>query len=165
MDGELSKLPPDVAQELMTLKQQIRGRDQLVEQLSTELFRMVRAHPPALPAAISPPHPSSGMTNPDAERLRQELQAIEQQIAFYQDQIDKRDAEIAQLQKNCQVLSERNQSLELIVQELPVVYRQKFADRLDQVKSKVQSLQSENQRLSHQLQQQNLLPDRHHPSR
>jgi chromosome segregation ATPase len=164
VDGELSKLPPEVAQELMALKQQIRGRDQLVEQLSTELFRMVRAHPPALPAAIAPSHPI-GAPSPEADRLRQELQTIEQQIAFYQDQIDKRDAEITRLQKNCQLLSERNQSLELIVQELPVVYRQKFADRLEQVKSKVQSLQSENQRLSHQLQQQKLLPDRHHPSR
>jgi chromosome segregation ATPase len=140
------------AQELEQLRRQLQVRDQLVEQLSTELFRMVRTHPPALPmraiAATTVP------LTPEAA-LRSDVRRLEQQIEFYQGQIDKRDAEIARLQQSCQTLSERNQMLEHIIQELPEVYRQKFTDRLEQVKSKLQSLQTENRRLQGQLQQVN----------
>jgi chromosome segregation ATPase len=160
VDQDDAHLPQSVLQELAQLRQQVQLRDQLVEQLSTELFRMVKTHPPLLSAASSAAMPM-GSTNPEVESLRSDLKRIEQQIEFYQSQIDKRDAEILRLQKSCQVLSDRNQMLEQIIQQLPEVYRQKFTDRLDSVKSKVQSLQTENRRLSSELQQVNsrLLPE------
>jgi chromosome segregation ATPase len=136
--------------EIGQLQQQLLLRDQLVEQLSTELFRLIRAHPPALLAAEKCSTQTSSISQVDA--LGQELQMIETQIAFYQDQIDKRDAEIAHLQASCQGLSDRNQMLELVIQDLPEVYRQKFSDRLAQVKTKVRSLELENRRLYDQLQ-------------
>ena len=134
----------------MQLQQQLQLRDQLVAQLSTELFRLIRAHPPALLAAKETVE-QTDMTVQE-ESLRQELKVIEQQIGFYQEQIDQRDAEIVHLQASCQGLSDRNQMLELVIQDLPEVYRQKFSDRLTQVKTKVQSLELENRRLYDQLQ-------------
>ncbi|MGB8702412.1 MAG: Npun_F5560 family protein [Thermosynechococcaceae cyanobacterium] len=157
MDQDETNVPNAMTQELTQLRQQLQFRDQLVAQLSTELFRMVKTHPPALKAAASPGlapvavHP----INTEVEALREEVKQLEQQIEFYQMQIDKRDTEIARLQRSCQVLSERNQMLEHIIQELPEVYRQKFTDRLDLVKSKIQSLQTENRRLNSELQQVN----------
>ena len=85
------------------------------------------------------------------ERSVKNCKEIEKQIEFYQDQIDKRDAEIARLRKSCQTLSQRNQLLEHMIQDLPNVYRQKFSERLHQVKAKVQSLEQENHRLHSEL--------------
>jgi septal ring factor EnvC (AmiA/AmiB activator) len=149
-------LPSDVEQELARLRRQLQQRDRLVEQLSGELFRMVKSHPPALPAASSSPTSALALMpqTPEAS-LRDDLRRLEQQIEFYQSQIDKRDQEVSRLQKSCQVLSDRNQMLERIIQELPEVYRQKFADRLEAVKSKFQTLQTENRRLQSELQQAN----------
>lgn len=113
---------------------------------------MVKTHPPLLAAGSSTATPIASQ-NPEAASLRSELDRMEEQIEFYQSQIDKRDAEITRLQKSCQGLSDRNQMLEQIIQQLPEVYRQKFTERLDSVKSRVQSLQNENRRLSAELQQ------------
>ncbi len=145
----------DVQSEILQLNQQLQMRDQLVDQLSTELYRLIKANPAALPPAegmvTDAPATSMGYI-PEANHHQQDLTALESQIAFYQTQIDKRDAQIAHLQSSCQSLSERNQMLEHVIQELPEVYRQKFSNRLDQVKTKVKSLQLENRRLYSALQ-------------
>jgi hypothetical protein len=137
--------PLDLAAELLQLRQQLQMKDQLVAQLSSELFRSIQAHPPALPAQ-SLFEVGGAQDSPDSQDWQQQLQVL-------QAQIDQRDAQINQLQCSCQSLSDRNQILEHVIQELPEVYRKKFSDRLDQVKTKVQSLQMENQRLQSQLQQ------------
>ncbi|WP_404789373.1 Npun_F5560 family protein [Altericista sp. CCNU0014] len=151
-----ANLPQAVEPEVAQLRHQLQLRDRLIDQLSTELFRMVKTHPPALPPSSSATSKSSSaLALPTTEEvLRTDLKRLEQQIEFYQSQIDKRDLEISRLQKSCQTLSDRNQMLERIIQELPEVYRQKFSDRLDAVKSKFQSLQTENRRLHSELQQQ-----------
>ena len=155
-DLEQANLPKAVEQELAQLRRQLQQRDQLVGQLSSELFRMVKSHPPALPAASSSPSSALALVPQTVEAsLRADLRRLEQQIEFYQSQIDKRDQEVSRLQKSCQVLSDRNQMLERIIQELPEVYRQKFADRLEAVKSKFQTLHTENRRLQGELQQVN----------
>jgi chromosome segregation ATPase len=163
VDQDDTNLPQRVVQELAQLRQNIQVRDQLVEQLSTELFRMVKTYPPALPASASAGMSKSSIPSSQIEddALRADLGNLEEQIEFYQGQIDKRDVEITRLQKSCQILSERNQLLENIIQELPEMYKQKFVDRLDSVKSKVQSLQTENRRLNSALQQANaqILPE------
>lgn len=143
--------PVSLEKEIQHLQQQLSARDQLVDQLSSELFRLIQAHPPLLAPAAE-----AQVARPvsQADRLRQELQALEEQIEFYQQQIDDRDTEINRLQTSCQSLSERNQMLERLIQELPEVYKHQFSDRLDQVKNKMQSLQTENQRLYSQIQQE-----------
>lgn len=159
MEQNIANFSGAAEQEIVQLRQQLQCRDLLIEQLSTELFRMVKTHPPALAASSSAVSSSAPLT-PEAS-LKEDLRQLEQQIEFYQGQIDKRDVEITRLQQSCQTLSERNQMLEHIIQELPEVYRQKFTDRLDLVKSKVQSLQTENRRLHSELQQVNaqMLPE------
>lgn len=152
MNPSDANLPNAAEQELAQLRRQLQLRDQLVEQLSTELFRMVKAHPPALVGSSSA---AAWVPQTAEDVLQHDLRQLEQQIEFYQSQIDKRDQEIGRLQKSCQALSDRNQMLERIIQELPEVYRQKFADRLDAVKAKFHSLQTENRRLHGELQQVN----------
>lgn len=145
------KQPPTrLERQIVKLRQQLNARDQLVDQLSAELFRLIQAHPPLLTPAAGP---ASSTPLSETERLRQELQALESQIEFYQQQIDDRDAEINQLQHSCQSLSDRNQMLERLIQDLPEVYKKQFSGRLDQVKTKMKSLQTENQRLYSQLQE------------
>jgi chromosome segregation ATPase len=149
-------LPNAAEQEVAQLRRQLQLRDQLVAQMSTELFRMVKTHPPALPAASTTAFSALALMPQTPESsMRDDLKRLEQQIEFYQSQIDKRDQEVSRLQKSCQALSDRNQMLERIIQELPEVYRQKFADRLEAVKSKFQALQTENRRLQSELQQMN----------
>ena len=134
-------------QENDLLKHQLKIRDQLVDQLSAQLFQMVQEHPPALPQARSP------LTMGNAAPSNSEVKALEQQISFYQDQIDQRDQQIEQLKTSCQDLSDRNQMLENVIQELPEVYRQQFAERLDQFKEKLQALKAENHKLQAELRQ------------
>ncbi len=143
--------PTLMEKELKHLRQQLTARDQLVDQLSSELFRVIQAHPPLLAPATETQMTVGPMSQTD--RLRQELRAVQEQIEFYQQQIDDRDTEISRLQNSCQSLSERNQMLERLIQELPEVYKNQFSDRLDQVKNKMQTLQTENQRLYSQIQQ------------
>ncbi|WP_299486515.1 Npun_F5560 family protein [Acaryochloris sp. IP29b_bin.137] len=150
----------DVQTEILQLSEQLQLRDQLVEQLSTELYRIIKANPAALPPAQGTTAEQAGSSLPtpsipDGNLLHQDMTTLESQIEFYQAQIDKRDAQITHLQSSCQSLSERNQMLERVIQELPEVYRQKFAQRLDQVKTKMKFLQLENRRLYSALQDSN----------
>lgn len=161
MDYSQPRISEDMQTEILQLNEQLQLRDQLVDQLSTELYRMIKTNPAALPPAQGiaiteksepslPPSPIS-----DGGALRPDITTLESQIEFYQAQIDKRDAQITHLQNSCQSLSERNQMLERVIQELPEVYRQKFSQRLDQVKTKVKFLQLENRRLYSVLQDSN----------
>lgn len=133
---------------LDSLRQQLKIRDQLVNQLSSQLFKMVQAYPPALPQAPDDP---TGLAASRRSVTLEEVQALEQQISFYQDQIDQRDRDIAHLKQSCQDLSDRNQTLERVVQDLPEVYRRQFQDRLEQYKVRMRSLQAENKKLRAEL--------------
>lgn len=150
-------LSPDLQTEIAQLRQELQIRDQLVDQLSQELFQLIQGHPewvspvPATPSQV-------GFTE-ELEQLRQQLQSLGQQIGFYQEQIAHRDAEMMQLRQVNQILQEsqqdltqRNQKLEQLVQDLPEVYRQKFSQRLSQVKEKLAALEQENNELKAQLQ-------------
>jgi vacuolar-type H+-ATPase subunit D/Vma8 len=84
--------------------------------------------------------------------LREQLQDVEQQVTFYQEQIASRDGEIYQLRQSVQELTDRSRMLEQVVQELPHIYRQKFAERMAPVREKVAMLQRENRQLHAELQ-------------
>ena len=141
------------------LKHQLKARDQLVDQLSAQLFQMVQEHPPALPQARSP------FSMGSSAESSSEVKSLEQQISFYQDQIDQRDQQIANLKTSCQDLSDRNQMLENVIQELPEVYRQQFAERLEQFKEKLKALKIENQKLQSELRQRPQSPPSNKPKR
>lgn len=133
--------------EVSRLREDLQMRDQLVQQLSQELFRLVKSKEEALPT----PEVSDRQVA-EMRKLREQLQSVEQQVSFYQDQISERDNEIYQFRQTVQELTDRSRMLEQVVQELPNVYRQKFAERIEPIRQKVGQLQRENRQLHAELQ-------------
>jgi chromosome segregation ATPase len=133
--------------EISKLRQELHVRDQLVQQLSGELFRLVKGNTTFMP---QPENSVSHLTQ--LQTLREQLQAIEEQVTFYQEQITTRDSEIYQSRQTVQELSDRSRMLEQVVQELPQIYRQKFEERMAPVREKVATLQRENRQLQAELQ-------------
>ena len=136
-------LSTDVSQ----LREELQMRDQLVQQLSQELFRLVKGN-----ANFMPKPEVSERQMAQLRALREQLQGVEQQVTFYQEQIATRDTEIYQLRQSVQELTDRSRMLEQVVQELPQVYRRKFEERMLPVKEKVAMLQRENRQLHAELQ-------------
>ncbi|MBF2064401.1 MAG: hypothetical protein IGS39_08265 [Calothrix sp. C42_A2020_038] len=133
--------------EVSKLRQDLQLRDQLVQQLSQELFRLVKGNKNFMPdPELSERHQSQ------VQALREQLQAVEQQVTFYQEQITSRDTEIYQLRQTVQELTDRSRMLEQVVQELPQIYRRKFEERMAPVREKVATLQRENRQLQAELQ-------------
>jgi chromosome segregation ATPase len=136
-----------VQAEVSRLREDLHLRDQLVQQLSQELFRLVKGN-----ASFTPPPEVSERHQAQMRVLREQLQDVEQQVTFYQEQITSRDEEIYQLRQSVQELTDRSRMLEQVVQELPHIYRQKFAERMAPVREKVAMLQRENRQLHAELQ-------------
>lgn len=138
---------PALQTEVSRLREDLQMRDQLVQQLSQELFRLVKGNASFLPKPeVSERHMA------EIRKLRDQLQEVEQQVSFYQEQIATRDSEIYQLRQSVQELSDRSRMLEQVVQELPQLYRQKFAERMAPIRDKVNNLQRENRQLHAELQ-------------
>ena len=136
-----------VQAEVSRLREDLQLRDQLVQQLSQELFRLVKGNTNFMPQPeVSERHQTQMRV------LREQLQDVEQQVTFYQNQISSRDEEIYQLRQSVQELTDRSRMLEQVVQELPQIYRQKFAERMAPVREKVAMLQRENRQLHAELQ-------------
>ncbi|HEY9795010.1 MAG TPA: Npun_F5560 family protein [Leptolyngbyaceae cyanobacterium] len=129
------------------MREDLHLRDQLVQQLSQELFRLVKGN-----ANFMPQPEVSERHQAQMRVLREQLQDVEQQVTFYQEQIASRDSEIYQLRQSVQELTDRSRMLEQVVQELPEIYRQKFAERMAPVREKVAMLQRENRQLHAELQ-------------
>jgi chromosome segregation ATPase len=133
--------------EVAHLNQELQMRDQLVQQLSQELFRLVKGKSDIIP------HPKADRDcQTQVQSLREQLQGVEEQVQFYQEQIALRDREIVEMRQSVEELTERSRMLEQVVQQLPDIYRQKFAERMTPVKEKVEMLQRENQKLHAELQ-------------
>ncbi len=147
----MTRMETQTVQELQVevahLREELQMRDQLVQQLSQELFRLVKGNKNFTPnPEVSERHMA------EMRSLREQVQAVEQQVTFYQEQISTRDAEIYQLRQSVQELTDRSRMLEQVVQELPQIYRQKFAERMAAIKEKVALVQRENRQLHAELQ-------------
>lgn len=133
--------------ELSQVREELQLREQLVQQLSQELFRLVKGNANFMPQPeVSERHQS------EMRLLREQLQEVEQQVKFYQEQISTRDTEIYQLRQSVQELTDRSRMLEQAVQEMPQIYRRKFAERMAPVKEKIEQIQRENRQLHAELQ-------------
>jgi chromosome segregation ATPase len=140
--ANISTLKAEVAR----FKEELNTRDKLVQQLSQELFRLVKDN------TASAPRPEvAGDYRAEVRLLREQLQGVEQQVQFYQEQLQRKDLEIQQLRQTIRELTERSQILEQVIRELPKVYTQKFAERLAPIKNKIMALQSENRHLQAEL--------------
>jgi chromosome segregation ATPase len=133
--------------EIVRLRDELQMRDRLVQQLSQELFRLVKGN-----AGLVPTSDTSERHQAEMQALRDRVREVEEQVAFYQDQLADRDSEIYQLRQSVQELGDRSRMLEQTIQELPNVYRSKFEDRLRAIKERVHQLQQENRNLQAELQ-------------
>lgn len=138
---------PELHSEVSRLQDELQMRDQLVQQLSQELFRLVKGNAGALPSPDV-----TERQHAEIRALRDQLQGMEQQMQVYQQQVSDRDAEIYQLRQSVQELTDRSRMLEQVVQELPGIYRKKFAERMVDVREKVARIQRENRQLHAELQ-------------
>jgi len=127
--------------QVLHLHQELQMRDQLVEQLSEELFRLIQDKP-----GLTQAYPQT------TQSLQRQFQAVKQQLALHREDIAQRNAEIAQLRQSVQDLNTRNSLLEQAIQELPEAYRQRFAERIRPVRQKLVMLQQENRQLHTRLQ-------------
>lgn len=132
--------------EAARLQDELQVRDQLVQQLSQELFRLVKGNASLVAS------PESNSYVGEVRALREQLQNVEQQVEFYQEQMAVKDNEIHQLRQSVQDLTDRTRMLEQVVQELPRVYRDKFAERMTAIREKVALIQRENRQLHAELQ-------------
>lgn len=145
---QLATLPQTANQaEVARLQEELQMRDDLVQQLSQELFRLVKGN-----TGFMPPPQATEQSQAEVRALRDQLQGVEQQVAFYQTQLEERSAETLQLRQTVQELNDRTRMLEQVIQELPKVYRQKFAERMDTVRQQVATLKRENRQLQSELQ-------------
>ncbi|MBD3882011.1 hypothetical protein IFO70_09605 [Phormidium tenue FACHB-886] len=138
---------PELQAEVAHLRAELQTRDQLVQQLSQELFRLVKGN-----AALLPPPDISERQAAELRALREQLQGFEEQVTFYQGQLADRESEVFQLRQSVQELGDRSRMLERVVQEMPHIYREKFEQRLAPIKEKVALIQRENRQLHAELQ-------------
>ncbi|MEM9448891.1 MAG: Npun_F5560 family protein [Cyanobacteria bacterium P01_E01_bin.6] len=137
----------ELQSEVARLREELTMRDQLVQQLSQELFRMVKG------SVNAAPQPELSEKNQDEIRsLREQLRGVEQQVTFYQEQVSDKDAEIKTLKQFVHELGDRAEMLQQVVQEMPRVYKEKFAERMVPIREKVARIQRENRQLHAELQ-------------
>jgi len=147
MTRAISPSLPELQTEVAHLREELQMRDHLVQQLSQELFRLEKGNVGMVPnTEMSERHVA------EMRALREQLQGVEQQVKFYQEQLAARDTEIYQLRQSVQEFTDRSRMLEQVVQELPRIYREKFAARMVPIKEKVAMIQQENRRLHAELQ-------------
>ncbi|MBD2188761.1 Npun_F5560 family protein [Pseudanabaena mucicola] len=133
--------------EINLLKVDLEQKDLLVQQLSEELFRLVKGNTAFLPnAEIHEQH------SEEMRLLAEKLALVENQLVLTQAQVQERDREAIDLRQTIQEMSDRNRMLEQVVQELPNIYRAKFAERIVPIKQKIEALQKENRQLHIELQ-------------
>jgi chromosome segregation ATPase len=137
----------NLQQEINLLKVDLEQKDLLVQQLSEELFRLVKGNTAFLPNAEVHEQHSEEM-----RCLAEKLALVENQVIASQAQIQDRDREAVELRNTIQEMSDRNRMLEQVVQELPNIYRAKFAERIVPIKQKIEALQKENRQLHIELQ-------------
>jgi len=134
-------------QEINLLKVELEQKDLLVQQLSEELFRLVKGNTAFLPSTEFHEQHSDEM-----RLLTEKLAMVEHQLIATQAQVKERDREAVALRQEIQEMGDRNRMLEQVVQELPNIYRAKFAERIVPIKQKIESLQKENRQLHIELQ-------------
>ncbi|MFN3361003.1 MAG: Npun_F5560 family protein [Pseudanabaenaceae cyanobacterium] len=134
----------NLQQEVERLQQELAQRDVLIEQLSEELFRLLKGNVAFVP--------QTSREKQELDLAQDQIQTLEAELADAQRLIEAKDQEIAQLKVQIQEMSERIRRLEKIVQEMPAIYKQKFTERMLPIKAKVEMLQRENRELHMELQ-------------
>jgi hypothetical protein len=153
-DANPSNLEPQA--EIVLLQEELKARDQLIQQLSEELFRLIKDSSHFTDEADNQALPEESLWSSQASNHSshsQDLDDIKQQpaAARQHDELAAKDHEIFQLRQITHELKDRCQVLERVIQEFPQVYRRKFAERIQLVQEKVTLLQQENRCLRSDL--------------
>ncbi len=127
--------------ENIRLLAELELKDQLIEQLSQEIFRLVKVNL-KLQTETAAAFPS---TSQQGENETQKFLPEEEQVKLYKE-------EIMQLRETITNLTEHNQKLEKLLEQLPQLYRNKFSAKMVKVKEKIEVLQQENKQLYAELQ-------------
>lgn len=143
----LNALAPNPQSDLVYLQEELEVRDQLVQQLSEELFRLIQT------SSYFNPDQQASLALPFATPLESIAPALPDQDTWehYDEEVAAKDEEIFQLHHIIDELKERCQLLETVVQEFPHIYRRKFSERMQPVRDKMLRLQQENRSLRSQL--------------
>jgi chromosome segregation ATPase len=133
--------------DLAQLQQELQQKDLLVQQLSEELFRLVKGN-----VAFTPSKEVAEQHQTELLELRKKMAIVEQQLSETHTKLHERDQEIVNLRQKVEELSDRNKALDKAVDEMPIMYRNKFAERMVPIRAKVEMLQKENRQLHMELQ-------------
>jgi chromosome segregation ATPase len=137
----------ELREEISHLQQEVQQKDLLVQQLSEELFRLIKGN-----NVFVPTQEFSHQHQEELLALSHKLATTEEKLARSQSLQEEREMEAVELRKAFEEMSDRTRMLEQVVQELPNVYRGKFAERMVPIKAKVEMLQKENRQLHMELQ-------------
>jgi predicted nucleic acid-binding Zn-ribbon protein len=145
MDETNGALVPDLKAELVYLQEELEVRDQLIQQLSEELFRLIQtsSYFSSDTDVIALPEAQSSVDVPPLE--------AEDTWSDYNDELAAKDAEIYQLRQIIEELKDRCLRMETVIQEFPNVYRRKFSERMETIRTKITDLQAENRSLRVEL--------------
>ncbi len=139
----------DLQVENAQLREELQQRDVLIQQLSEELFRLVKGNVAFVPSTTA----IAVQECEQARRMLTEKVAIlEAQLLEARSEIAEKERTIASLRRQIHELSDRQKALEKTLAEQPNIYRAKFAERMIPVKRKIELLQKENRQLHMELQ-------------
>ncbi len=139
----------DLQAENAQLREELQQRDVLIQQLSEELFRLVKGNVAFLPntAAISVREYEESL-----QILTEKITILEAQLLEVRGEVQEKERTIVSLRRKIHELSDRQKILEKALADQPSIYRAKFAERMIPVKRKIELLQKENRQLHMELQ-------------
>lgn len=130
------------------LREELAQRDLLIQQLSEELFRLVKGNIAFIPA---PQHNLEEYENA-LQILTDKIAILESQLLEVRRQVQDRETNIVDLKRKVHELNDRQRTLEQTLAAQPAIYRAKFAERMVPIKQKIEHLQKENRQLHMELQ-------------
>ncbi|MFN3927504.1 MAG: Npun_F5560 family protein [Pseudanabaenaceae cyanobacterium] len=137
----------DLVQENTQLKQELAQRDLLIQQLSEELFRLVKGN-----IGFVPNPTSLAEYEMSVQILTEKITILEAELLEARGEVVARENLIVSLRRQIHELQDRQRQLEQVLAEQPKIYRAKFAERMIPIKQKIEQLQKENRQLHMELQ-------------
>jgi chromosome segregation ATPase len=138
----------DLVQENQHLQQELEQRDLLIQQLSEELFRLVKGNIAFLPT----PTANTAEHELALQVLTEKITILEGQLLAVRGEIADKERQIVNLRRTIHDLNDREQLLQKTLAEQPAIYRAKFAERMIPIRQKIEQLQKENRQLHMELQ-------------
>jgi len=130
------------------LREELAQRDLLIQQLSEELFRLVKGNIAFVPT------PQQDLVHYEnaIQILTDKIAILEAQLLEVRGQVQEREKTIVDLKRKIHELHDRQRVLEQTLADQPAIYRAKFAERMIPIKQKIEHLQKENRQLHMELQ-------------